>query len=340
LPDKRAPIFHRGAESRNAKKYKMTYRHKIIRINGTDVKPGDSATLNLNLYQLPTKTVIEIPVYVFRSVNPGPVLLILAGMHGDEINGIEIVRRLITKKKVRNPLCGSIIAIPVINIISFLSGTRNLPDGRDLNRCFPGSKSGSLGSRIAYDLMNEIIPQIDFGIDFHTGGSKINNYPQLRCVFDNKINLELGKKFSPALILNAPFRDKTLRKEAAKKGKSILVFEGGESSRFDYLSINEGTNGCLRLMKHLKMIDLTLPKNPTVLLNKSTWVRARTSGMFHTPQINGTHILKGETIGMICDPYGEHEEKLISPTDGFIMGINNQPVINQGDALIHIGMVE
>ena len=318
----------------------MAYSNKNIRINGTDVKPGNSATLNLNLYQLPTKTVIEIPVYVFRSVIPGPVLLILAGMHGDEINGIEIVRRLIGQKEVRKPLCGSIIAIPVINIISFLSGSRDLPDGRDLNRCFPGSKSGSLGSRIAYDLMNEIIPQIDFGIDFHTGGAKINNYPQLRCVFSSKINLELGKKFSPTLILNAPFRDNTLRKEASKKRKPILVFEGGESSRFDYLSINEGMNGCLRLMKHLKMIALDPPKNPTVFLKKSKWVRARASGLFHTSKVNGAHILKGDIIGMICDPYGEHEEKLISPTDGYIVGMNNQPVVNQGDALIHIGMEE
>lgn len=316
----------------------MPYSNKLITINGVDVKPGKSATVNLNLYQLPTKTVIEIPVYIFRSVNPGPTLLILAGMHGDEINGIEIVRRLITRDDVKKPLCGSIIAIPVINIISFLSGSRDLPDGRDLNRCFPGTRSGSLGSRIAYDLMNEIIPQIDFGIDFHTGGAKINNYPQLRCVFSSKTNLDLGKKFSPPLILNSPFRDNTLRKEAAKKGKSILVFEGGESSRFDYHSINEGMNGCLRLMKHLKMNALDLPNNPTVALNKTSWVRAKTSGLFHTSKTNGAHVVKGEIIGMICDPYGEHMEKLICPHDGYIVGMNNQPVINQGDALMHIGI--
>lgn len=316
----------------------MTYQNKIIRINGKEVHPGTSATLNLNLYQLPTKTVIEIPVYVFRSNKPGPVLLLLAGMHGDEINGIEIVRRLITRQDVRNPLCGSIIAIPVINIISFVSGTRELPDGRDLNRCFPGNKNGSLGSRIAYDLMNEIIPQIDFGIDFHTGGAKISNYPQLRCVFENKTNLELGRKFSSSIIINSPFRDNTLRKEAAKKDKSILVFEGGESSRFDYLSINEGMNGCLRLMKHFKMIDIEVPGNPTVFLDKSTWVRARSSGLFHTAKVNGAHITKGEIIGMISDPYGEHQENLIAPTTGYIVGINNQPVVNQGDALIHIGV--
>src|ERR1043165_9241279 len=318
----------------------MAYSNKDIHINGMDIKPGRKAQVSLNWYQLPTKTVIEIPVYVFRSDKPGPTLLILAGMHGDEINGIEIVRRLITREDVKNPLCGSIIAIPVINIISFLSGSRDLPDGRDLNRCFPGTKNGSLGGRIAYDLMNEIIPQIDFGIDFHTGGAKINNYPQLRCVFSNKTNLDLGKKFSPALIINSPFRDNTLRKEASKKGKSILVFEGGESSRFDYLSINEGMNGCLRLMKHLGMVKTDIPNNPTVFLNKTTWVRAKSSGLFHTSKTNGAHIRKGELIGKICDPYGEHNENLISPTDGYIVGINNQPVINQGDALMHIGMEE
>ncbi len=316
----------------------MHYTNKTIQINGVEIKPGSNVQVSLNWYQLPTKTIIEIPVYVFRAVNPGPILLILAGMHGDEINGIEIIRKLITREDVRHPLCGSIVAIPVINTISFLYGTRDLPDGRDLNRCFPGTKAGSLGSRIAYDLMKEIIPQIDFGIDFHTGGAKINNYPQLRCVFDNQTNLDLGKKFAPPFIVNSPFRENTLRKEVSKKGKSILVFEGGESSRFDYLSINEGMNGCLQLMKHLKMIDSDLINNPTVLLNKTSWVRAKSSGMFHSSKVNGAAIHKGEIIGTIVDPYGEHQEQLIAPHNGYIIGINNQPVINQGDALMHIGV--
>lgn len=314
--------------------------NKNIKINGLEIKPGSNVQVSLNWYQLPTKSVIEIPVYVFRSVHPGPTLLILAGMHGDEINGIEIVRKLITREDVRKPLCGSIVAIPVVNTISFLYGSRDLPDGRDLNRCFPGTKNGSLGSRIAYDLMKEIIPQIDFGVDFHTGGAKINNFPQIRCVFDNEANLGLGNSFSPPFIVNSPFRDNTFRKEAARRGKSILVFEGGESSRFDYLSINEGINGCLRLMKHLNMIDLNIPPNPTVLLNKTSWIRAKSSGMFHSAKTNGAHMNKGEIIGVIVDPYGEHQENLIAPYNGYIIGVNNQPVINQGDALMHIGMQE
>jgi predicted deacylase len=318
----------------------MTYTSKNIHINGMEIKPGSTAIVSLNWYQLPTKTIIEIPVFVFRSEKPGPTLLICAGMHGDEINGIEIVRKLVKRDDIRKPVCGSIIAIPIINTISFLYGSRELPDGRDLNRCFPGTKSGSLGSRIAYDLMNEVIPQIDFGIDFHTGGAKISNYPQLRCVFSNETNLDLGKKFSPPLIVNSPFRDNTLRKEASRKGKSILVFEGGESSRFDYLSINEGVNGCLRLMKHFAMVETAIPNNPTVLLNKTSWVRAKSSGLFHSAKTNGAHVRKGEIVGMISDPYGDHEEKLLAPFDGYIVGINNQPVINQGDALMHIGSDE
>jgi predicted deacylase len=318
----------------------MRYTNRLLHINGTDIKPGSSAQINLNLYQLPTKTVIEIPVYVFRSIHPGPTILLLAGMHGDEINGIEIVRRLISRKEVRKPLCGSIIAIPVINIISFLYGSRELPDGRDLNRCFPGSKTGSLGSRIAHDVMKEIVSQIDFGIDFHTGGAKINNMPQLRCVFSQEQNLDLAMQFMPPFILNSPYREATLRKEAAKKEKTILVFEGGESSRFDYTSINEGINGCLRLMHACNMIDTDIPKNKTIQLEGATWIRAKASGLFHTTKSNGTAVEKGEQIGSICDPYGEMEEKVISSHSGYIIGINNQPVVNEGDALMHVGLVE
>ncbi len=311
---------------------------KPITINNETVQPGQNAQVFLNIYKLPTHTLIEIPVFVFNAKADGPTVLILSGMHGDEINGIEVVRRLIMRDDVKKLKCGAIIAIPVVNIISFLSGSRDLPDGRDLNRCFPGAKSGSLGSRIAHDLMTHIIPQIDFGIDFHTGGAKISNYPQLRCVFNDPRNLALGKIFSPLMVLNSPFREKTLRQAAAKHGKPILVFEGGESRRFDYHSVNEGINGCLRLLHHHNMIDWELPDNNTVFLKKTAWVRAKSSGLFHTSMRYGEHVKRGDVLGMICDPYGEVEHKLSAPTSGYIVGINNQPVVNQGDALVHIGV--
>ena len=308
-----------------------------IKIHQETIALGENKIVSLNTYELPTKTKIEIPIHVFRSQKPGPTILFSAGMHGDEINGIEVLRKIITRKEIQNLLCGTLIAIPVMNTVSFLYQSRDLPDGRDLNRCFPGTKNGSLGSRIAYDLMKEIIPLVDVGIDFHTGGAKINNYPQLRCTFEDEGSLHIAKLFSPPLIINSVYREGTLRKEASKKNKPILVFEGGESLRFDYQAINEGTNGCLRLLHHFKMMDGDVPPNPYVKLKKSSWVRAKLSGLFHIAKPNGAYVNKDEVLGAICNPFGQVEARITSPFDGYIVGVNNQPVVNQGDALIHIG---
>lgn len=311
---------------------------KIISINGQEIAPGENKTVILNTYELHTKTKIEIPVHVIHSKKEGPSLLFSAGMHGEETNGIEIIRRIITRDEVQALKCGTLIVIPVINVVSFLFGSRDLPDGRDLNRCFPGSRNGSLGSRIAYDLMKHIVPIIDFGVDFHTGGARINNYPQLRCVFEFPENIDLAERFSAPLIIDSTYRDGTFRKEAAKKGKPILVYEGGESMRFDYLAINEGVRGCLRLMQSYKMIDFDLPPGPSVKIKKDTWVRANASGLFHMNVSNGSQVLQGDLLGVIVDPFGESEDKIFSPANGYIIGINNLPVVNQGDALIHVGM--
>ncbi|MBS1645943.1 MAG: succinylglutamate desuccinylase/aspartoacylase family protein [Bacteroidetes bacterium] len=311
---------------------------KSITICGEPILAGENKTVLLNTYELPTKTKIEIPVHVFRSDREGPTLLFSAGMHGDEINGIEIIRKLVGRKEVQNLLCGTLIAIPVMNPISFLYQSRDLPDGRDLNRCFPGAKNGSLGGRIAYDLMKEIIPLIDVGIDFHTGGAKINNYPQLRCVFDDAASLQVARIFAAPLIVNSLYREGTLRKEAAKKEKPILVFEGGESSRFDYHSINEGIQGCLRLLHHYQMVEVQTPANAVVKLKKSIWVRAKLSGLFHISVPNGAYVRKDDILGAICSPFGQVEVRITAPCDGYLVGVNNQPVVSQGDALLHIGI--
>jgi uncharacterized protein len=313
---------------------------ETLTINDQKVQPGEDKIVYLNSYELHSKTKLEIPVHVIHSAEEGPCVLFSAGMHGEETNGIEIIRKVLAREEVQKLKCGTIIAIPVINVISFLYGSRDLPDGRDLNRCFPGSKRGSIGSRIAYDLMKHILPIIDFGIDFHTGGARINNYPQLRCVFDFQDNVSLAERFSAPLIIDSSYREGTFRQEAAKKNKTILVFEGGESNRFDYLAINEGISGCLRLLSSFKMVDIDLPTNPTVKIKKDLWVRANESGLFHMNVLNGAHVLKDDLLGVIVSPFGKTEEKIISPTNGYIVGINNHPVVNEGDALIHIGIEE
>jgi uncharacterized protein len=318
----------------------MSNKQETIIINGQKIEPGEDKIVILNSYELHTKTKLEIPVHVIHSKNKGPALLLSAGMHGEEINGIEILRKVLARGEVQALKCGTLIAIPVINVISFLYGSRDLPDGRDLNRCFPGSKKGSFGSRIAFDLMKHILPLIDFGIDFHTGGAKINNFPQLRCVFNFPANVDLAERFSAPLIIDSTYREGTFRKEAAKKNKSILVYEGGESMRFDYQAINEGINGCLRLMNSYGMIEYEVPGNESVKINKGTWVRANSSGLFHMSVNNGAPVKKGDLLGIIFNPFGVSEEKIVSLFDGYIVGINNQPVVNQGDALIHIGLIK
>jgi len=310
---------------------------EFITINGRRFGRGESGEHVLNRYIMPSRTPIDVPVFVFRSKHKGPVVLLQAGMHGDETNGIETLRNLLRLDAVHNLYKGSLIVIPILNVVSFLNGSRDLPDERDLNRCFPGSRSGSLGSRIAHDLMKEVVPQITFGIDFHTGGAKINNYPQIRCLFDHPENLELSKHFGAPFTVNAPFRDKSFRKEAARKGKNILVFEAGESLRFNKLAIQEGLNGVLRLLNALGMCNQPVPASESIVLQRTSWLRAKRAGLFRTQKKYGAWVEKDEVIGTICDPFGEWESPLLSPINGFIIGINNQPVINEGDALMHLG---
>jgi len=309
-----------------------------IFINETSIVPGEKKQVIFSKYELPSQSIIETPAYVFRSLHEGPTILLSAGMHGEETNGIETLRQLIKLDIVQNPLRGSIIVIPVLNIVSFIFSQRDLPDGRDLNRCFPGTRKGSLGSRIAFDIMQNILPVIDLGVDFHTGGAKINNYPQIRCVFDEPKNIELARLFAPPFIINSPYREGSFRMEAARLGKNILVFEAGESQRFNNTAINEGLYGCQRLLKNLNMIKAELPQPHTIIIGKDKWLRASEAGMFRTHKKFGSFFEKDEIIGIISDPYNKNEISVIAPENGFIIGINNKPVVHVGEALLHIGL--
>jgi len=310
---------------------------KKIEIDGRLVKPGEEVQINAVIGRLPTRTPVNIPVFVNRSKIDGPVLLIMAGIHGDETNGIEIVRRFI-KDRLDKPLIGTVISIPVVNVYGFINHSRGLPDGKDLNRSFPGSKTGSLASRLAYFMMNEILPLIDYGLDFHTGGKSHNNYPQIRAFFNSEEDMELAKIFGPPFIIHSGFREKSLRKAASKNGKQILVYEGGETLRLRKQVIDKGIEGILRVMHHLKMReDSTPPSMESIIIGNSSWVRAKYAGLHHSLVRNGEKVDKNQLLGLITDPYGQFEKKIKSPMDGYVIGINNFPVVNMGDALLHIG---
>ncbi len=308
---------------------------KNIIINGIEIKPGQQQKIDISIARLPSHTLIDLPVFVYRAKKPGPTLLLSAGIHGDEINGIEVVRRMILNKQLM-PDIGCVIAIPLVNVYGFIHCSRSLPDGKDLNRCFPGGPRGSLARRIAHIVMKEIIPHIDYGVDFHTGGSRITNFPQVRAVLKEPINRELARAFGTKFILNSNFIDKSFRKEAFKAGKNILVFEGGESLRLDEYAIQEGIDGVCRLMNHLKMKNFLTAHHESMFLENSAWVRARISGIFNSLVSCGSSVTKGQPIASLADPYGKSRINIKSSVTGYVIGVNNMPVVNAGDALMHL----
>jgi predicted deacylase len=311
---------------------------KDLVIADVTIEPGEFKEININIARLPSHTQIDTPIYVYRSREPGPTLALMAGMHGDEINGMEIVRRILEQgyNKVSR---GTVICMPIINVYGFLNYSREVPDGKDINRSFPGTKGGSLAARVAWHVTHDVLPNIDIGVDFHTGGAMRANYPQVRCVMKEEINVELAEAFHAPFTLDAPFRPHSLRLTAAKKGKHIIVYEGGESLRLDNDAIDEGVNGTLRLMKHLKMIDKApQPRVENKIIWSSSWVRSRNAGLFQAAISCGDLIQKDQTVGTLTDPFGEFKERIKSPSMGYVVGLNNNPVVNAGDALVHIGV--
>jgi predicted deacylase len=309
-----------------------------LTVASQEVKPGEFRELIFNIARLPSHTLIDTPIYVYRGLEDGPVLGLLAGMHGDELNGMEIVRRVLDRQLYRVKR-GAVVCLPVINVYGFLNYSREVPDGKDINRSFPGNRTGSLASRVAWYVMQEIIPHIDYGVDFHTGGAMRANYPQVRTVLRDPQNMALAKAFGAPFTIDMPFRPNSLRREAARKGKRILVYEGGESLRFDPQAIETGVAGILRLMKHLNMID-TAPEaaEETRIIWNTSWLRARHAGLFQPNIESGQLIHRGEWVGTITDPFGEFKEEVVAPRTGYVIGINNGPVIHTGDALVHLGM--
>lgn len=309
-------------------------------LNNTTIEQGQNEILRLNVGRLPSDTRIHLNVNVFRSENPGPTMLVLAGVHGDEINGVEIVRRTIASGMFENLNCGTVIAIPVLNIYGFNNFSREVPDGKDVNRSFPGSNTGSLASRVARILTKKILPAVDFGVDFHTGGNSNYNYPQIRYIKGDPESEALAKAFNaPYLIPNKPI-SKSLRKAAMDVGTRILVYEGGENLRFDGFAIEKGLSGLKKLMFAKGMIDKAPEPEKSIKLVKSRWLRAARAGLFRWSKCSGHSVKRGEPLGVINDPYGQDEIPIVSKTDGYIFGHNNTPVVSMGDALFHIGMPE
>lgn len=306
-------------------------------ICGTEIKNAEIKDLSIELpklYNLPA----SIPIRVIRGKRNGPVVFISAAVHGNELNGIEIIRRL-KKLSVLKRLKGTLILVPVVNVYGLNTLSRYLPDRRDLNRSFPGSTKGSLASRVAKVFFDEIVMKSDFGIDIHTGAIHRSNIAQIRTNINDKLSLELAKSFEAPVILHSEVRDGSLRAEAQERDIPVLLYEAGEALRFDETAIKIGVKGIVNVLRTLAMLSpdkrKRRPKNP-VITKSSSWIRANESGMLRTVKALGDTVEKGEVIAFIDEPLGDESFELKSTFDGIIIGKIQLPIVQEGDAVFHI----
>lgn len=317
--------------------------NNVLEILDKKIHPGKGATVNFNMARLYTTTSVDVPIIIERSKKPGPVILITAGIHGDEINGVEVVRQIISKE-INKPARGTVICIPIINVFGFLNMSREFPDGRDLNRVFPGSKNGSLASRFAYQFVHKILPIADFCMDFHTGGASRFNAPQIRIKKGEETALHYAHIFNAPFTILSKTITKSYRETCARQGKEVLLFEGGKSRDSNKVIAKHGVEGIMRILSHFEMLKprFTVPDavGKSILIENSSWIRAKYSGLLHMKIPCGKHVEKGEYIATITDPYGKLRHKVKAPHQGYIININESPIVYQGDAIFHLAIPE
>jgi len=317
----------------------MNFTTRNFELLGKSVIPGETKTIELNIATLHTMTELKVPIIVSRSIYDGPTVLLTAGLHGDELTGIEIIRQII-RRGINYPNCGTIICIPLVNVFGFVNQSRDFPDGRDLNRVFPGSANGSLASRFAYRIMQDVVPSADYVIDFHAGGRGRFNVPQIRIEPRQPELDELADAFSTHFVLYSSNIDGSFREACDKLGKKYLLFEAGKALDINNEAIEEGIQGTIRFLDKLQMLNNNFTSKPPsqkmVRIENSTWIRAQYSGILHNFIHNGTFVKAGSQLGKITDPYGLVEESIVAPNDGFIICENQAAIVFQGDAVYHI----
>jgi len=301
------------------------------------ISPGERRIIELTLPPLITHTSLHMPVHVVRGKRAGPRLLVCAALHGDEINGVEIIRRLVTHPALAQ-IRGDLIAIPIVNIYGFIHQIRYLPDRRDLNRSFPGSEKGSMAGRLAYLFLHEIVAKCTHGIDLHTAAIHRDNLPQIRATLDDPATCQMANAFPVPILLDAALRPGTIREAAGKLGIPWLVYEAGEALRFDEVSIRAGVRGIIQVMREIGMLPKRKTKNPYIpqVAKNSYWVRAAQSGIYRSLMPMGAQVARGDVLGLIDDPYGSSDLQVHAPAAGIIIGRTNLPLVYEGDALCHI----
>ncbi|RCS41164.1 deacylase [Bremerella cremea] len=307
-------------------------------IGGQSISPGNRLRFEIPVARLPTGTHINLPIEVIHGPFEGPTVWVSAAVHGDELNGVEIARLVLDKLKP-NRLFGTLIVVPMVNGFGVINQSRYLPDRRDLNRCFPGSKSGSLASRLAHLMMTEVVQRCQYGIDLHTGANYRTNLPQVRGDMDDIETYECALAFNSPVVVHSDVRDGSLRAAAKAKGIKVLLYEAGEPMRFNPDAIKLGVSGVMRVLTYLNMLKtpFKIPNKKPALIRESTWVRARRSGIVRLSVELGDKVTAGQKIGLIADVFGDDPYTLKAPFDGIVIGHSNNPIAHQGDGILHVG---
>lgn len=309
-------------------------------IGENEIKAGKRAKVELPVSRLITGEQMSMPVTILHGANDGPAMWINAAIHGDELNGVEIVNRVLSELDPKQ-MSGTLLAVPVVNIHGFIRGDRYLPDRRDLNRSFPGSKSGSLASRLAHIFMTEVVSKCEVGIDLHTASDNRTNLPQIRANLDDQRTQELSEVFGARLMLHAKNRSGTLRSAGTKAGASVLLYEAGEPMRFNSEAIEAGVHGVRRVLRHLEIADWDGPKAGEVPESRSSrWIRASRSGIVRLEVEIGDLVEAKQELGNIIDAFGKRLSTVRASRSGLVIGRTMYPLSNQGDALVHIATLE
>jgi len=313
----------------------------MIKIGGVEIPLAQQQQLELPVARLPTQTLLSLPVTVINGKAEGPILWLSAAIHGDEINGVEIIRQVLRRVSPAE-LTGTLIAVPIVNIYGFIEQSRYLPDRRDLNRSFPGSPRGSLASRLAHLFMEEVVRRSTHGIDLHTATDGRSNLPQIRANLRDPETYRCAQAFGAPIAIHSTMRDGSLRQAATQEGIPILLYEGGEALRFDRLAIEIGVEGILRVMENLGMYQLSdnLPLKGSIEIESTQWVRAPRSGILLLEIELGQRVRKKEVLGTIVDAFGNVNAKVYSPCHGMTIGLTKNPLVNQGNGIVHLAQLE
>ena len=313
---------------------------KPFKIGAFTIPSGSRNTVELPISNLANRTPISLPVHVIHGAKPGPVFFISSVVHGDEILGVEIVRRVVQHKALQH-VAGTILAVPIVNAFGFLNHSRYMPDRRDLNRSFPGFDKGSLASLLADLFLKEVVMRAQYGIDLHTAALHRSNLPQIRIAPDQPELLELAQVFQPPVILVSKLRDGTLRQCARDNGVKVLLYEAGEALRFDEVAIETGVSGILNVLASLEMITHRRAAQAAPAISaSSSWLRSPEGGILRGASNIGAHVVKGQKIGEVSGPLGEMTVDVLAEDDGIIVGRTNLPIVNRGDALFHVARMK